>query len=171
MRRLVSRCFIFLLVLLLIAACNVTYVLRRFLVHILQTKAVDGALRNSPVSIGALAVRGWSLELTHVRIDNVQGNWTTPFALHMNAVRLSFGGPGALLSLLQLPAAAAVDSPSILRFGALDFIVGFRVKALEVLEFTGVTVHVENAAAASEERVPKDVRKVGVLHKDPLNAS
>ena len=43
--------------------------LRQWFVRGLQRSAGLGALRNAPVSLGALAVRGWSLELRHLRLE------------------------------------------------------------------------------------------------------
>ena len=152
--------------------------LRQWFVRGLQRSAGLGALRNAPVSLGALAVRGWSLELRHLRIGNVHGggySWSAPFVLHIDYLRVNVGGPIRLLSLVQLPAAEAIDAPAgIVRVGPLDLIVGFRVKAIEEIDIEGLQLYLEDARPEDADGGPlaavsEAVLMRGRLHKDPIN--
>ena len=146
-------------------------VLRILIVDILQRRVGQGALRAAPVSLSSASMRGWSFEMQHLHIDNVPGNWSTPYALHMDRLRIDFGSLRGFLSLVQLPLAAAAGSPCILRLGGLEFIAGFRVKEVELIEMSNLTVHVENAPGADDRALPpaEGVLLRGQLTKEPLN--
>ena len=140
---------------------------RRLVVHVVQYRLGRGALRNSPVSLQSASLLHWGLAVEHLQIDNtLGGNWSSPFALHIDRLRIELGGPAALLSLLQLPTAAAFGSPCILRLGGLEFVMGFRVKVIEVLEISGLTVHLEDAEVAQGLPPPPEaILKRGLLRK------
>ena len=61
--------------------------LRRAIVHVLQHRVAYGALRSSPVSLGAASFSNGSLELRGLRVDNVPGNWTAPYAMEVTMTR------------------------------------------------------------------------------------
>ena len=76
--------------------------LRRLTVYGLQNVVGAGALRNAPVSLGTLViVDRWAVELRGLQIGNAPGNWSAPFALRCERLRVAVSGPAALLSLLQ----------------------------------------------------------------------
>jgi len=94
----------------------------------------------------------WNLELRHLHIGNARNNdgtkkdWSSPYAVHLNELRLSVSGHLAFLSLLQLTIATSIfDSPSLPRSfcNGLDFVIGFRIRSIDVLEINGLTVYIE----------------------------
>ena len=90
----------------------------------------------------------WNLELSHLHIGNAHGwqNENTPYALHLNKLRVSVSGPLAFLSLLQLPLATSPmlfgSSSAIPRIfcNGLDFFIGFRIRSIDTLEIRGLSV-------------------------------
>jgi len=114
----------------------------------------------------------WNMEMRHLHIGNVPRNgsnttdeWDSPYAVHLNRTYLSVSGPMAYLSLIQLSIASSVfESPSLPRIfcNGLDFVVGFRVRSVDVVEIDGLTVHIEDG---EEEAEDKAVLKHGLLQK------
>jgi hypothetical protein len=119
------RLLVFLLIASVLALWLLKDVLKDAFVHALlvdalQKRAGNGALRNSPVRIGTLSLRGWDLVVSNLTVHNVPGNWhSAPFALHIERMHVDFGSLAGFLSLMQIPLAAAADSPCIVRLGQL----------------------------------------------------
>ena len=126
--------------------------LQRFMQHSLT------ALGAGVVSIGAVRARPWSLELGNLIIYNAAGNWSTPHALEIERMHVSVGSLAGLLSL---------HPGGLLRLGCLEFTTGFRIKALEHIEYEGVAVYLEDAATVTSGA--EVVVQRGQLRKEPLN--
>ena len=138
------------------AAVRIEDAARLLLVHVVQHSVGRGALKNAPVTLESMDIelRHWRIELRGLRIGNVPGEWDAPHAVTLERLRLSVGGLLGLLSLLQVPQANKAGAPGgLLRLGALEFTVGFCIKAIEELELSGISVHLETRAAAAEPPV------------------
>jgi len=93
------------------------------------------------------------------------------YALHLKTLRISLSGPFAVLSLLQLPIATThffgmSSSLPRLYCNGLDFFIGFRVRSIDTLEISGLSVfYVEDGVDAvnSGKEQQLDEIKSGML--------
>lgn len=169
-RRLFIAIIILLLLFIIIAYYNSNNLIRHFIVHALKNKDAFRSC-NAPITLGGVSLTFrckrkksgvdysddeigreggscWILELSHLHIGNAHGwhNDNTPYALHLNKLRVSVSGPLEILSLLQYPLASSPilfgASSSIPRIfcNGLDFFVGFRIRSIDTLEIHGLSV-------------------------------
>jgi hypothetical protein len=135
---------------------------------------VDGKEEYSYVSSSKREERScWNLELSNLHIGNAPNHNgdKTPYALHLNTLRVSVSGPWAFLSLAQLAIAksALFGSQSSLMprllCNGLDFMVGFRVRQVEMLEIKGLSVYYIEGSDNNgcEERQQQSDVKTGLL--------
>ena len=102
----------------------------------------------------------WNLELNHIHITNSASytaksvttnkkedndDYQAPYSLHLKTLRISLSGPFAVLSLLQLPIATTdffgmSSSLPRLYCNGLDFFIGFRVRSIDTLDISGLSV-------------------------------
>jgi len=100
------------------------------------------------------------IELNHIHITNSASytattannnkkekddDYQAPHSLHLKTLRISLSGPFAVLSLLQLPIATTnffgmSSSLPRLYCNGLDFFIGFRVRSIDNLEISGLSV-------------------------------
>ena len=127
------------------------WVLRRLFLRYLRRKTGISHITLQHLSFR----RGFTFELRGLRIANAPGEWRAPYALDMQRGCWRVRGVSGLASL-----------PGLLRFGALEFCAGFRVKAFETVDLEGVSIHIEDGDDASDAGA---VVRRGTLRKEPLN--
>ncbi|KAL1518750.1 hypothetical protein AB1Y20_003035 [Prymnesium parvum] len=160
--RLVRSLLLALLLLLALAAASayLLFDVRSFLLWSIRARLAELGCPGLPVSLDAASATFWSLEMRGLTVGNLRGEWRAPYAMRMERVHLRVAGLLALLSLHPC------NPPHLLRFGELEFTVGFRVKALEVFEVEGMRVYIEDA---HELPRAQDALLRGAMGKRPLN--
>ena len=84
------------------------------------------------VTVELVVLRRWSFELRNVLIANGPGDWDAPYALQ--CLRLC-----ARFSLLGLLSVFVPNG----RWGACEFLFGFRIKEVETIEVDGLSIFLE----------------------------
>lgn len=111
------------------------------------------------VTVELVVLRRWSFELRNVLIANGPGDWDAPYALQ--CLRLC-----ARFSLLGLLSVFVPNG----RWGACEFLFGFRIKEVETIEVDGLSIFLEDAKKMPDEDTPSAPPLLrGILRKEPSN--
>ena len=111
-----------------------------------------------PVTIKNLVLRRWSFEVHNLLIANSPGEWDAPYALQCLSLKVRF----SLLGLLSVLVPNG-------RWGACEFLFGFRIKEVEMIEVDGLSVFLEDAKKEGKDGALPPSLKHGNLRKEPSN--
>lgn len=138
------------------------FIVERLLLRFMFVHLIPPAQLGAPVSLGGLSLRYGYIELRDLRIGNGPGKWKAPFAIQMGRFRIELSLLG-FLSLLPGPFLL-----NDLRFGPLEFSLGFRIRQIDKITVENLVVFLEDAGDDSEAAAV--IVREGDLLKPPSSA-
>ena len=134
--------------------------LREAIVFYIKLFIVKFLVRDVTVRDAELGVRRGKVFLTvhDVRVGNAPGDWTSPHALTIRRAHIQVHGFWGVASLIGLHRGL---------FLSVEPMIGFRVREIEIVEFEGVDVRIED----SSHEIPGAAQALlrGLLSKRPRN--